>query len=97
MPDLVKTYGDQGITGFWLTGAINSGGSSDQIDWWEEGRRHRSFTIAATCPSDAPILRVTDATFQDNVQVNDVVMEAKTGARFIVQAGGVLANGTSQT
>ena len=33
MPDLVKTYGEQGITGFLkLTGAINSGGSSDQID-----------------------------------------------------------------
>ena len=42
MPDLVETYGEQGITGFLkLTGAINSGGSSDQIDWWETGRRHK--------------------------------------------------------
>ena len=48
MPDLVKTYGEQGITGFLkLTGAINSGGSSDQIDWWEEGRRHRAFDYAS--------------------------------------------------
>ena len=45
MPDLVETYGDQGITGFLkLTGAINAGGASDQIDWWEAGRRHKSFT-----------------------------------------------------
>jgi hypothetical protein len=41
MPDLVETYGDQGITGFLqLTGAVISGGTSDQVDWWEAGRRH---------------------------------------------------------
>jgi hypothetical protein len=98
MPDLVKTYGDQGITGFLkLTGAINSGGSSDQVDWWEEGRRHRSFTIAAdTAQSDdTDGFAVSDATFKTNVQVNDVVMEAKTGARFIVQAGGLASDGTN--
>ncbi len=34
MPDLVKTYDDQGISGFLkLTGAFSSGGSSDQCDW----------------------------------------------------------------
>ena len=47
MPDLVEAYGDQGLTGFLkLTGAVNSGGSSDQIDWWEAGRRHRAYTIS---------------------------------------------------
>jgi hypothetical protein len=45
MPQLIETYGDQGITGFLkLTGAINSGGSSDEVNWWEAGRRHKSFT-----------------------------------------------------
>ena len=99
MPDLVKTYGDQGITGFLkLTGAINSGGSSrpDRL----VGRRSSSqiihclrqpYTVRHTDDFD-----VTDATFQDNVQVNDVVMEAKTGVRFIVQAGGVDTAGTSK-
>ena len=48
MPILVETYGDQGITGFLkLTGAINSGGSSDQIDWWEAGRRHKKLTYTS--------------------------------------------------
>ena len=90
MPDLVKTYGDQGITGFLkLTGAINSGGSSDQIDWWEEGRRHRAFTLSdnLSASNDASIT-VTDTTFIANVQKNDVVMDTETGVRFIVQAGG---------
>ena len=34
MPELIETYGDQGITGFLkLTCAINSGGSSDEVNW----------------------------------------------------------------
>tara|TARA_Y100000015_G_scaffold7499_1_gene6991 strand:- start:10 stop:1449 length:1440 start_codon:yes stop_codon:yes gene_type:complete len=90
MPDLVKTYGDQGITGFLkLTGAINSGGSSDQIDWWEEGRRHRAFTISDDLSSvTGASATITDSTFAANVQKNDVIMDADTGVRFIVQAGG---------
>ena len=45
MPQVVETYGYQGITGFLkLTGAINSGGSSDEINWWEIGRRHALLT-----------------------------------------------------
>ncbi len=43
IPELTETYGDQGITGFLkLTGAVISGGSSDQVDWWEVGRRHKT-------------------------------------------------------
>ena len=37
MEEHVQTYGEQGITGFLkLTVAINSGGSSDQIEYFEE-------------------------------------------------------------
>ena len=47
LPDLVQSYGDQGITGFLnLVGAVKAGGQSDQIDWWESGRRHRVHTGA---------------------------------------------------
>lgn len=49
MPQLVETYGDQGITGFLkLTGAINAGGSSDEINWWEIGRRHELLTYTGS-------------------------------------------------
>ena len=90
MPDLVKVYGDQGLTGFLkLTGAVNNGGSSDQIDWWEEGRRHRAYTISdSLSPGDASTMTVTDATFIKEVQKNDVIMDAETGTRFIVKSGG---------
>lgn len=97
MPELIQIYGDQGLTGFLkLTGAVNSGGSSDQIDWWEAGRRHRAYSgIALGTPGGAASLTVSDATFKADVQKNDVVMDAETGTRFIVQAGGA-GTGTAQ-
>ena len=99
MPNLVETYGDQGITGFLkLTGAINSGGSSDQIDWWEAGRRHQSYTYAAaniTDNGDTLTVAAGDDSFTSNVQVNDVVMDSSTGTRFIVKSGGFGAGSAS--
>jgi len=90
MPDLVKTYGDQGLTGFLkLTGAVNNGGSSDQIEWWEEGRRHRALTSGVD-HSSATTSTVTETgtEVKANVQQNDVLMDASTGTRVIVTAGG---------
>jgi hypothetical protein len=90
MPDLVKTYGDQGLTGFLkLTGAVNSGGSSDQIDWWEEGRRHRALAYTEDLSAGSVATHtVTASEVKANVQQNDVLMDAATGVRVIVTAGG---------
>ena len=50
--ELIKTYGDQGITGFLkMTGAVRSGGQQDFIEWYQEGRRHTKITVDGT-PSD---------------------------------------------
>ena len=92
MPNLVETYGDQGITGFLkLTGAINSGGSSDQVDWWEMGRRHKSYAyLVANITNNGTSITVAAGTdsFTSNVQKNDVIMDSSTGTRFIVKSGG---------
>ena len=96
LPDLVETYGDQGITGFLkLTGAINAGGTSDQFDWWELGRRHStlayaSATINANSAEDVTL--ADEAATKANLQANDVVMDSVSGTRFIVQTGDGLAN-----
>ena len=38
---LVKTYGNQGITGFLqMTGAVKANGSASQVEWFEEARLH---------------------------------------------------------
>jgi len=93
MPDLVETYGDQGITGFLkLTGAINAGGASDQIDWWEAGRRHKTLAYTAGNTtidgSGSDFVTITDAAVKAGCQANDVLMDASSGARFIVKSGG---------
>ena len=45
---LVETYGDQGITGFLkLTGAVTSAGASDQLEFYEVGRRHKTYLYSS--------------------------------------------------
>jgi hypothetical protein len=87
LPDLVQSYGDQGITGFLnLVGAVKAGGTNDFIDWWEAGRRHRllngntsgSNDIATFTPSD------TSDAYGAPVGPNDVVMDTADGKRYIV-------------
>ena len=99
LPDLVETYGDQGITGFLkLTGAINSGGTSDQFDWWELGRRHSTLAYSGATygASDAFVTLDDEDSTKANLQANDVVMDSTSGVRFIVQDGdGLLADGTT--
>ena len=85
MPDLVETYGDQGITGFLdMTGAVKSGGTSDQVDWWEAGRRHRTLTAstddAATTSPDAQQLHFATDT-------NGIPIGAKLTSRTLMPFG----------
>ena len=95
MPQLVETYGDQGITGFLkLTGAINSGGTADQIEYFEVGRRHRLVTgVTDSKGSDSDpnfkadeiTLSVTaDSTDGTPIGPNDVVMDSANGRRYVV-------------
>jgi hypothetical protein len=102
MPQLVETYGDQGITGFLkLTGAINAGGSSDEINWWEIGRRHEllTYTGGGTTidASGSDFVDITDAGVTDKVQAQDVLMDESSGVRFIVQSGGFGTGVSGQT
>ena len=110
IPDLVESYGDQGITGFLkLTGAVSSGGTNDQVDWWEAGRRHRiiqgditnSGAGSATGAPGHAQLTVDDSDSGDGtdssaglLQDNDVIMNASTGTRYLVNAGGAAADAT---
>ena len=100
MPDLVETYGDQGITGFLdLTGAIKSGGTADRVDWWEAGRRHRTVTGvtdskgSSTAPDNSTLSVTADSTNGTPIGPNDVVMDSADGRRYVV----VSADGTPGT
>ena len=86
---LVKTYGDQGITGFLkLTGALNNAGSADQIEYFEEGRRHRKIAYTARTGSSTAVFTVgaDDAGVDPLFEASDVLLEPVSGVRFIVQS-----------
>ena len=86
---LIKTYGDQGITGFLqLTGAVKSGGTADHVQYWEEERRHATMTTdSATAAQTSGVVTCDIGTDADvKVRTNDVVMNAATGDVFIVVA-----------
>lgn len=76
---LVKTYGEQGITGFLeMVGATKAQATADEVTYWEEARLHQP--LAGT--SDATGLIVTASTVV--VRVNDIVLEGDK--RFFVSA-----------
>ena len=86
---LVKTYGDQGITGFLqLTGAIKSNGTADEVQYWEETRLHPAqiATPAASAAAAATALTLNLPTnTQKPLRANDVILIGGQD-RFIVTA-----------
>jgi hypothetical protein len=92
--ELVKAYGDQGITGFLkMTGAVRAGGAADFVEWYEEGRRHTKITINGTPTDDGD-----DATCAFDA-VNGVAVaslpQAVDAANEVLQNGDVLLGLTS--
>lgn len=87
---LIKTFGDQGITGFLkLTGSIRGGGTSDRVQYWEEERRHKIqkvSSVALTGVAGTPTLVTCAAASDVVVQTNDVIMDESDGDMFIVTA-----------
>ena len=85
LPDLVQSYGDQGITGFLnLVGAVKAGGTNDQIDWWEAGRRHKAVDYTAIGSGSNLVTFTVASGAEGNYQANDVIMDSVTGVRYIV-------------
>ena len=79
---LVKTYGNQGITGFLkMTGAVKASGTNDEVQYWEESRLHSKVSItpvavASSVASTTVAIGTTDAmTLRDNdvILVNDKI------------------------
>ncbi len=74
--ELIKAYGDQGITGFLkMTGAVRSGGTADFVTWFEEGRRHTTFEFGATTETTAD----EDGAGFDGVEMIEMVLTKVNG------------------
>ena len=89
---LIQTYGDQGITGFLqLTGATRSAGTSDEVQYWEEGRLHKTVTISSGGVDNSAAVggatgHFTVAAYDDDsipCRLNDVLM-TPSGQRLVV-------------
>tara|TARA_R100000329_G_scaffold56012_2_gene50773 strand:+ start:1078 stop:2466 length:1389 start_codon:yes stop_codon:yes gene_type:complete len=83
---LINTYGDQGITGFLqLTGATRSGGTNDEVQYWEEGRLHKSVAVTniAAAAAEANCV-VTVADNDPNVVRNNDILLTSNGDRLVV-------------
>ena len=103
---LIQAYGDQGITGFLkLTGATTTAGSSDQVHWFEAGRRHKTLFANDTMTSWSSGVAQTAIYFAgdgasadaDTYQPEkyDVLMKVADGAKFVVTndaAGAILSS-----
>ena len=73
---LIKTYGDQGITGFLqLVGATKAVATNDEVQYWEETRLHQK----QVGTSDGSLtITVDDSAGEDvYVRVGDVVLDGK--------------------
>ena len=85
---LIKTYGDQGITGFLqLTGAVNAAATQDEVVYWEEGRRHTLATVALANAVGDHIDLTTVASAQP-IRDNDVLMGKSSGQEYFVKKTG---------
>ena len=87
---LVKTYGDQGITGFLeLTGATKAAGTNDFVQYWEEQRRHRTVVCGANDGATGGTVNLTTAlSGADEIEEHTVVMNASSGEVFICTTTG---------
>jgi hypothetical protein len=111
MPDnrdaLIKTFGEQGITGFLkLVGAVNAVSNADEVQYWEEGRLHATVTFSAadTLAANQPI-RSNDVILVGATRVfynGTSFVELATGSAATIAAGtypivgNLYAQGTDQ-
>tara|TARA_R100001443_G_scaffold44432_2_gene57357 strand:- start:5022 stop:6386 length:1365 start_codon:yes stop_codon:yes gene_type:complete len=87
---LIETYGDQGITGFLeLTGAVKNAGTADHVQYWEEGRLHKTVAISAGGVDAGATGHFTVAAYTTGTdqpcRLNDVLL-TPGGQRLVVVA-----------
>jgi hypothetical protein len=81
---LVRTYGDQGLTGFIeLTGAKKNVATADEVTWWEEGRLHKTFAYTALTSAATGVLSGTN--LHTALRLNDVLL-LHDGQRVVITA-----------
>ena len=89
---LIKTFGDQGITGFLqLTGATRSAGTNDEVQYWEEGRLHKAVdytsvtnSVVTVADNDPAVVRLNDVLLFEDGSRAVVTDQDTSGTTFTV-------------
>jgi len=89
---LIKTFGDQGITGFLqLTGATRSAGTNDEVQYWEEGRLHKAIdytsvtnSVVTVADNDPAVVRLNDVLLFEDGSRAVVTDQDTSGTTFTV-------------
>ena len=83
---LIKTYGNQGITGFLqLVGATKAVATNDEVQYWEEERLHQKQKVTTTAVSAAKTQTIVVGSGNDViVRLNDILLMADGSSRAIV-------------
>ena len=74
---LIKTYGNQGITGFLqMTGAVKASGTNDEVQYLEESRLHSKVdaTLASAASAATSLVATIGTAATDVLRSNDVVL-----------------------
>jgi len=82
---LVKTFGEQGITGFLqMVGAIKANGVADEVTWWEEARLHAKLVGTFTADDTFTVSAAAEVV----VRKNDVVLVGGDVRAFVSDISG---------
>ena len=84
---LIKTYGNQGITGFLqLVGATKAVATNDEVQYWEEERLHKkqkATPTGAVATNEVQVITLGSAN-KAIVRLNDIILSSDGSTRAIV-------------
>ena len=92
-PELIKAYGNQGITGFLrMTGAVKAAGSAEQVTYYEEARLHQKVR-AAVKSGESSAVDTADQTLIFEADASPAAVDADIRANTAIKGDILLLNG----
>lgn len=93
-PELIKAYGNQGITGFLrMTGAVKAAGSAEKVTYYEEARLHQKVRALTKNTSDGAASIAANQTLVFVADASPATIDADIRANTPIKGDILLING----
>ena len=93
-PELIKAYGNQGITGFLrMTGAVKAAGSAEKVTYYEEARLHQKVRALSKNSSDGVASIAAGQTLVFVADASPATVDADIRANTPIKGDILLING----